>query len=292
MKNPVKNLSPSGALAAAIGLAFVPTASAWEFEEPDEFEPIIEINATDGDIGFHLLLDGEAWRVAKVYDPDGDRMLYVRGTDDLKEQGLTELFFESAEPPCWYEEGNEDVDWDEDEVVDLEEFIDRFEEGPYKAYVRTLEGPFLRGVGEFTHNIPAAPMVEIVVEEDEEDGETEITINFMPGEDLGRCEIPEGLLETHPSEVEVIRWEVVLEPDEDAIDEANEAGADPELVFSKFTVQLPAGATSVEVPEEFFQPYLDAGITEFKGEVGGKEESGNQTFTEIEFDVEEELGAE
>jgi hypothetical protein len=57
------------------------------------------------------------------------------------------------------------------------------------------------------------------------------------------------------------------------------------MPFGKLTVQLPAGVMSLVVPAEFMGPYLDAGVEDFKGEVGAREASGNQTFTEIEFSV-------
>ena len=267
---------PGFSLAIA-ALVALPAVAAEDF---DEFEPIIEINATDGDIGFHVLLDGEAWKVAKIFDGDGDRMFKGKGTDDLDEQGITEIFMESAEPPCWFDEDDDDVD--EDEMVDLEEFIDRFEEGTYKARGRTLEDERLRAEAEFTHNIPAAP------ETDHEVGvNNTVTIHFSSGSDLGQCLYPE-LLILDPAMVEVVRWEVVLEPNEDEL----EGGELPDgLAFAVFSIQLPADSDnwttpmSVAVPQEYVDAYLDEGVNKFKYEVGAKEESGNQTFTEEEFEI-------
>ncbi len=268
---------PTFSLIAAALVALPAVAIA--AEEFDEFEPIIEINATDGDIGFHVLLDGDAWKVAKIFDGDGDRMFKGKGTDDLDEQGITEIFMESAEPPCWFDEDDEDAD--EDEVVDLEEFIDRFEEGTYKARGRTIEGERLRAEAELTHNIPAAPDVVVDVVG------TTVTITFSSGSDLGQCEYPPDLI-PDPAAVEVVRWEVVVEPNEDELP----GGELPEdLAFGVFTVQLPAGddwmsGMSVVVPQEYMDAYLDEGVNQFKYEVGAKEESGNQTFTEEEFEIE------
>ena len=74
MRNPV-----FGQVASA---ALVICATAWSHaEEFDEFDPIIEINSTDGDIGFHVLLDGEGWHLGKMFDADGDRMLRTKGTN-------------------------------------------------------------------------------------------------------------------------------------------------------------------------------------------------------------------
>lgn len=253
-------------------MAFPLAVGAWHNppEEFDEFEPFIEINATDGDVGFHVLLDGEAWKRAAIFDSDWDRMMKARATDDLEEQGVTEFFLESAEPLCFFDEEEPDA-----EVVTLEEFVERFEEGTYHARGLTLDLVRLVAEADFTHNIPAAPETEVEIEF--EDGDIEVEISWETGEDLGECEYPEGLI-PDPAEVEVVRWEVVVEPDEDQVEEAG-------VVFGVFSVQLPGDVNEVEISEEFIQRYVDAGVTTFKYEVGAKEESGNQTFTEDEFDI-------
>ena len=265
-----------GAAWAAIAVAG--SALAGDYEEFDEFVPIIEINATDGDIGFHVLLDGDSWKVAKVFDSDWDRMLKVRATDDMEEQGATELFIESAEPLCWMDPERDP----DDEIVTLEEFLERFEAGTYHARGRTLEGDQLRAHAEFTHNLPAAPTA-VEVEIEIEDGDVEVEISWQPGDDLGMCAYPEGLI-PDPGSVVVDRWEIVVEPSDEELPEG--------LAFSKFTVQLPGsyvgeeGELEVEISEEFIAAYLAAGVTEFKYEIGARESSGNQTFTEGEFEIE------
>ena len=253
-----------------------PALMAGGHAEFDEFVPIVEINATDGDIGFHVLLDGEGWRVAKIYDSDWDRMLRVRGTDDLEEQGVTELFIESAEPLCW-----DDPEADDDEeIVTLEEFVERFEAGTYHARGRTLDGELLKASAELTHDLPAAP-ANVEVEVEIEGDDIEVEISWASGDDLGNCAYPDGLI-PDPGKVPVHRWEIVIEPNEDQIPEG--------MAISKFTVQLPgnldADDLEVEVPEAFLEAYLEAGVTEYKYEIGAREKSGNQTFTEGEFEVE------
>ena len=57
-----------------------------------------ELNNTDGDLGIHALIDGEPWRKIIMTDPNDRRMLVIRNRGRLAKQGLTELFFESAEP--------------------------------------------------------------------------------------------------------------------------------------------------------------------------------------------------
>jgi hypothetical protein len=245
----------------------VASAEAGEFSK---FEPIVEINASDGDIGFHVLLDGEGWKLAQIYDSDWDKIFRAQGTDDFEEQGVTELFMESAEPLCW-----EDPEADPDEeIVTLEEFVERFEAGVYHARGKTIDNEPLTAEGELTHNLPAAPVTGVEIEF--EDDDMEVEINWEVGTDLGNCEFPEGLI-PDPASVEVVLWEVAIEPDPDQVPEGMDAG--------KLTLQLPGEVFEVEVPEEFIEAWLAAGVTQFKFEVGAREASGNQTFTEDTFEI-------
>ena len=43
--------------------------------ELDECRVLIEINASDGDIGFHVLFDAEGWTQATISDPKAHREL-------------------------------------------------------------------------------------------------------------------------------------------------------------------------------------------------------------------------
>ena len=265
----------SWAAATSLALSFV-SSDAAATERYDEFVPIVEINATDGDVGFHVLLDGTGWDVAKIYRSNWDRIFKANAFKSLNRQGLTELFMESAEPLCWNDPEADPEDLEN--IVTVEDFVNRFAAGTYYARGRDLAGEVIKGSGQLTHDLPAAPIVNIDAGLDV-DGNADVTISWQVGVDLGNCAYPEGLI-TDPGDVEVVRWEIVVEPDEDAVEEAD-------LEDTVFVVQFHGDAPmSVDVPAEFFGPYLDAGVTDFKGEVGAREESGNQTFTEIEFTVE------
>jgi hypothetical protein len=86
-----------------------------------------------------------------------------------------------------------------------------------------------------------------------------------------------------PGTVEVVLWEVAVEPDVDALP----GGELPEDVpFGKLTMQLLGDERSLVVPTSFISRYRAAGVSAFKGEVGAREQGGNQTFTEIEFSTE------
>src|SRR5262245_29010057 len=57
-----------------------------------------EFNSTDNDLGVHVSLDGEDWKELKIKDPTGHVLFEVDGRGPYRELGMTELFFEGAEP--------------------------------------------------------------------------------------------------------------------------------------------------------------------------------------------------
>lgn len=232
-------------------------------EQFDEVEVLIEINATDGDIGFHVLLDADAWRKVTIQDPSGKRIFKEKATGALAEQGLTENFFESDEPLC----DPALVEEEDDVVVTLAEFQERFSAGFYIFTGKSLEGETLTDTALLTYNLPAAPDISGF------DGTGEVqtsdaVIQWAPGDDLGEC--PFAGLVPDPDSVAEVAWEVVIEPED-------EEAVSPLRVFS---VQLPASQTSVTVPQEFLDTYVAQGVTVFKFEVGAIEDSGNRTFSE------------
>jgi hypothetical protein len=77
----------------------------------------VAINATDGDVGLQIFLDGEAWNTVKLLDPQSNAMLDVDVTGRAENYGLTELLPESSEPPF--------------EEFPLEQFKELFPEGTY-----------------------------------------------------------------------------------------------------------------------------------------------------------------
>ena len=58
----------------------------------------IEVNATDGDSGLHVMIDAEGWKFVDIHEPSGKLIFHVEGQDNMRKTGLTELFLESAEP--------------------------------------------------------------------------------------------------------------------------------------------------------------------------------------------------
>jgi hypothetical protein len=111
----------------------------------DDARIIIELNSTDEDAGIQVFLDGEGWRKVQVVSPDGRRIFEVQDKGDLRELGLTELFFESEEPSL--------------DEVPLAEFLDLFPEGEYQFFGKTVEGDRLAATATLTHDIPDGPVL-------------------------------------------------------------------------------------------------------------------------------------
>lgn len=105
----------------------------------------IEINDTDGDSGLQIFLDADGWEYVNVFGPSGDRVFHVEGGAGVKQTGLTELYFESAEPGF--------------DALPLDEFLERFPEGVYRFEGRTIDGDKLVGEGTLTHALPGAPVL-------------------------------------------------------------------------------------------------------------------------------------
>ena len=263
----------TSALPIVLLTALIATSPAkGEIVEWDELKLIIEINATDGDAGFHALADAGAWRWFRIDDPDGNKILAMRATGILRDQGMTENFFESAEPLCVPDEEEPD-----ELVVTFAEFIDRFPAGDYLFRANNNEGDRVKGTVELTYNLPAAPDISMT---DETEQPIDMAIvEWAPGTDLGeKCHdqslVDDGTI-ADPADVEIVGWELVVEQDADEAPEPSR----------KFTVQLPPDQTSVLVPAEYLEMFLGEGFDEFKFEVGAIEESGNQTFSEGTFTV-------
>ena len=189
----------------------------------------------------------------------------------MKEQKLTETFAESAEPVC-----KEGLKEDEDDVVvTLEEFVERWAAGTYDFTGMGDEGEKSEGETTLSHDIPAAPAD---VDFDVNTGEISWSDT---GDTLGVCAtaeeldalVADGVLPIHPKDVEVAEWEAVFEPD---VDDGDPLGS------LKFTVRVPVDQLSVTVPEELLDSLPDDTLA--KVEVGAIGVEDNATFSEI-FDL-------
>jgi hypothetical protein len=234
--------------APAVGLADHRSA----VKEWDEFQVFIEICGTDEDAGLKMLLGGEPWKSALIFAPNG-RPIYRLGPH-LGDVGSDTVFLESAEPPF--------------EELPLDEFLDRFPEGEYRAWGVTLEGDRLMGTAELTHDLPDGPLITSHQDDQvvELTGENlvvtwdEVTSDFRGG-GLGSAIV--GYILTVTYETEILG----------------------ESVQRELTIDvIPPDKFSAAIPADFLEPG-----TEVEIEVAAREESGNRTSREIFIDVVDEL---
>jgi hypothetical protein len=228
-----------------------------EFEEANIY---LELNDTDGDLGIHGLIDGDAWKSLRIEDPNEGVLMtaWIRGK--LRRQGMTEFFFESAEPTF-------------DEVSPAQ-FFRRFPEGTYEVEGVTLEGEEIEGEAELSHVMAAPP--------------GNIRVNGQPAarncdaDDLsivsGRVTLDwDAVTRSHPRigtsgvPVRVELYEVVAEIERE--------GKTPEVLV--FSVTLPKWVTRFEFPKHFIRLADD----EVKFEIVTKLDNGNQTAVESCFEI-------
>ncbi len=113
----------------------------------------IEFNDSANDLGFHVFLDGEDWRTLRIVNPAGVTIFDVEGKGGYADLGLTELFFEGAEPSL-----------DEFPLADL---LALFPEGRYKFIGETVGGVRLWSTATLSHAIPDGPAVSAeLIDED------------------------------------------------------------------------------------------------------------------------------
>jgi len=252
-------------------LALIMGAAApncWAEDDGDEIsfevaDVYAELNNTDGDLGFHALIDGEPWKYLKIEDPRERMILWVSSMGRLRRQGLTELFFESAEPNF--------------EDLTPEQFFRRFPAGKYEIESRTLEGDEQESEDLFWHRMPAPPEGISVsgeaIDLDEvncDDG----PIPMVEPEENGDVIISwDEVKKSHPDigvpnkKIEVEFYQVVVEEEESGL---------------KLSFDLPPDQLSVTVPGAFI-----ALGEEFKFEILVKEAiGGNQTAVESCFEIE------
>ena len=232
--------------ATVFGAAALIATSAHGTEPCGDFgecKTLVEINSSDGDIGFHFLADGDGRTLTKLIDPNRSRLFRARAKNELAEQTITELFAESAEPLCFDPLTDDDPENDDEDFRTLEEFIDLWTPGIYTFVGRDAEGERSIGRTELGFDLPAAPQ-DLAYENG--------SISWVPGNDLGECAdferlqnlVHMGDLPQHPVDVVVAAWEVVLEPD---LDDGDPAGDE---VFS-IRISGTTEVFAVSVPDEY-----------------------------------------
>lgn len=248
-------LATTVALLFSVAVPFIAEAQPIEFSE---FRLRIEINSTDGDAGLHGIFDGEGWKSMTLKDTELKKLYRVRSFNEVELQGVTENFFESAEPPC--------------DDQPLEAFLDRFEAGEYRLVGRTTDGKKMRSEAELTYDLPGAPE-NLAPTGSGVDGSGPVTLSWSPGSTLGNC--PPGASPiADPGSVPLYGYEVVV----------TRESPEPAL---EHLVQVDPSETSLTVPAAFMQQNgiykFEIVAIEARMDEDGDIEAGNQTITEAFF---------
>jgi hypothetical protein len=108
-----------------------------------EAEIFVELNDTDEDLGLHASIDGEPWTSLEIEGPNERELLDIFSLGRLRNQAMTQLSFESAEPPF--------------ELLDPDDFFRRFPEGRYQIEAVAQGGGTLEGTAVLSHVLAAPP---------------------------------------------------------------------------------------------------------------------------------------
>jgi hypothetical protein len=209
---------------------------------------IIEHNHTDLDTGFQGFVDSEGWKNLDITGPEG-RILSFNSEGKMRDVGLTELFFETVEPP--------------NSEVSIKEMISNLPAGKYTISGESIDGDHTSGTALLTHNIPSGavlllPEVDAVVPLDD------LFVSWEP-----------VIMTIDGSDVNIISYQLIIEKNEDP---------DPNMIGKMgLSIHFPSSVTSFTVPKGFLEPG-----TEYSWEVLAIEESGNQTLSSSSFSTEEE----
>jgi len=224
-----------------------------------EAQLYLELNHTDGDLGIHGLIDGDAWRSLEIEGP-GEQLLmnvWIRG--NLRQQGMTEIFFESDEPSF-------------DELPPAE-FLNRFPAGVYEIEGITLEGDELEAELRLSHVLAGPPgAIKVNGKNSAANCDAALPVVSEPVTlDWN------AVTKSHPTigkpnvNVTVLKYEVVGEIERE--------GQNPDVLV--FKADLPRNVTAFEFPESF----TNLADGEMKFEIVTKLTNGNQTAVESCFEI-------
>ena len=239
---------PFALLTVALLLWAAPGPTVRGAQKFAEAEIFFELNHTDGDLGIHASIDGEPWTALEIDGPGDAPLLQVTSRGRLARQGMTQLFFESAEP-----------DFEELEPAD---FFRRFPEGSYEIEAQAQEGGSIEGSARLSHVMAAPP--------------ANIRLNRMPAAES--CDDP---LPTVVAPV-LIDWDPVTQ-NHPEIGKRGPINISRYQLFVEregvlFSLDLPPTVTAFEVP----RGVTDLG-RDFKFEIIARAQNGNNTAVESCF---------
>ena len=231
---------------AMVGLTLGAATLAVGAAEFSEAELYFELNDTDGDLGIHSSIDGGAYSRLTITDPKEHTILKVRPKGRLARQGLTQLFFESAEPKF--------------AELDPQTFFRRFPQGAYDIRARSLTGEVLEATVVLSH-VLAAPVGNV-------------TVSGVPA--AANCDaVPLPSI----SEPVIIDWDPVTQ----SHPEIGKSGP-VEIVRYQFFVEREGVKLSVDLPPTVTEFQVPSDVitlgNEFKFEIIARTASGNNTAIE------------
>jgi hypothetical protein len=193
------------AIAALLVVAAAPEAWAQTKAPFEEARIFIEYNSTDNDLGFHVFLDAEDWKTLRIVDPNGQTIYQVAVRGGFKKFGLSEMFFEGAEPSL--------------DDVSLDKLLELFPEGKYTFIGTTVDGTLLESTATLLHAIPAGPKVSAEV------AEGVVTIQWQ-----AVTAPPEGFPDRP---IKIVGYQVIVEPFQVTLPASNrQVTLPPEFVAS------------------------------------------------------------
>jgi hypothetical protein len=182
---------------------------------------IIEVNSSAEDGGIQIFVDGTGWNRFQVFDPNGQEIFDVMASHSVGKTGVTELFFESAEPSF--------------QDLPLDQLLARFPAGKYRFEGVTVGGKLLTAQPTLKHNIPAGPVIVSPPEGATLAHTAPLVIDWNP------------VTQAYPGTalpVKIAGYQVIVER------------VKPTPLI-KVDVTLPATVTQMTVPAEFLQANAD-----------------------------------
>jgi hypothetical protein len=237
-------VASSAVAAAAIAVPGAQTAP----RRFSQAEILVELNHTDSDLGLHAAIDGQTWTRLEIQGPGELPLLGLFSRGTLWSQGLTQLAFESAEPPF-------------DELPPAR-FFRRFPEGRYEIEARAQDGANIEGVAFLSHVLAAPP-------------ENVLVSGLTAAENCDAV-----LPQVHPPVV--IDWDPVTTSHPEVGKTGAVTIAKYQLFVERpgviFSLDLPPTVTRVEVPE-----LVTSTGRRFKFEIIARTTRGNNTAVESCF---------
>jgi hypothetical protein len=200
-----------------------------------------EINATDGDGGVQVFLDADPWEQMSIFDPNGRRIFTSTTDGSMEEQGGTELFLESGEPPF--------------AELPLDELLERFPQGRYRFRGTGINGETFVGTARLTHNLPDGPALVSPLEGDGPQDPDSTVVVWEPVDP--------------PNGSPIIGYQVLVVQADTGL---------PALPKITLDVMMPPSATSMAIPPGFLEPNTEYEWEVLAIEEGGNQTLSSDFF--------------